>query len=83
MHESGCPCGEDAERDQVQGPLKTLRDPVCRRYVDDFQEKIARSVVAVESHRSDISSEEPLDLLDISAKAILSPACSHTITKHG
>lgn len=82
MHESGCPCGEAAERDQVQGPLKTLRDQVCRRYVDDCQEKITGSVVAMESHSSDISSEEPLDLLDISAKSTLSPACSHTITKH-
>lgn len=39
--------------------------------------------MAVELHSSDISSEEPLDLLDISAKATLSPACSHTVTKHG
>lgn len=44
--------------------------------------KVAGSVVAVESHSSGISSEEPLDLPDISAKATLSPDSSHTVTEH-
>lgn len=51
----------------------------ARRYVDDCQEKVTGSLVARESHSSNISSKEPLDLPDIYAKATFAPDCSHTL----
>lgn len=55
----------------------------ARRYVDDCQEKVTGSLVARESHSSNISSKEPLDLPDIYAKATFAPDCSHTLSTFG